>query len=606
MFDIMIPHGNGGKMALTVPCVAVRGSTGISLGQGPPSYEPVTTFPKDDSKLCRVMLFSPDGRYFAWTNGTCVKIVLCNTWKVITEIKKPKVSAIRFSSKGTYFMTWEPYTATLNNPQRSPNLHIWKTETNELVKSFVQKKQSDWEPQWSSDEKICGILMGADVMFYEDANFEKIVHRINIATVAKFSIAPNNAPYHILCYVPGKSGQPSLGRLFQYPKFQSTQALANKSFFQADRVDIYWNQKGTSALLMTSTEMDKSSYYGKQTLHYLNTKSETAMVMFSKEGPIYSVQWSPKNTEFCVVYGFMPAKATLFNLKCEPIFEFGALHRNSIYYNPHGNILILAGFGNLSGIIQLWDVVNRKLIAEISASDTTLLEWSPDGEHFMTATTTPRLRMGNGFKIWHYSGTLLYERPWNKQEELWEVLWQTFPPDTFKEKPISYKAVEGIAPSQPQASKQVYRPPSARGQTITFKLHDDEEFGIKPTTDSNPSKAALKAKKKREAKKAKKELELQTNVNSTSSGVLSHPSNPTTNGQVSNNSSKIQSNAVTSDSDLTEDPEKQKKIKKLKNKLDQISKLKEQLSAGKQLEINQLEKIKKEAELVKELEELIL
>lgn len=44
----------------------------------------------------------------------------------------------------------------------------------------------------------------------------------------------------------------------------------------------------------------------------------------------------------------------------------------------------------------------------------------------------------------------------------------------------------------------------------------------------------------------------------------------------------------------------------LLQKLDQISKLKEQLSAGKQLEINQLDKIKKEAELIKELEELIL
>lgn len=53
------------------------------------------------------------------------------------------------------------------------------------------------------------------------------------------------------------------------------------------------------------------------------------------------------------------------------------------------------------------------------------------------------------FKIFHYTGTLLYERPWNKQEELWEVIWQKFPPNTFKEKPISYKAVEGIAPSQP-------------------------------------------------------------------------------------------------------------------------------------------------------------
>lgn len=41
-------------------------------------------------------------------------------------------------------------------------------------------------------------------------------------------------------------------------------------------------------------------------------------------------------------------------------------------------------------------------------------------------------------------------------------------------------------------------------------------------------------------------------------------------------------------------------------KLEQISKLKEQQQTGKQLEMNQLEKIKKEAELTKELQELIL
>lgn len=57
---------------------------------------------------------------------------------------------------------------------------------------------------------------------------------------------------------------------------------------------------------------------------------------------------------------------------------------------------MLTGFGSLRGGIELWDVVKRKLIANTEAPDTTLLRWSPDGEHFMTATTAPRLRMGNG------------------------------------------------------------------------------------------------------------------------------------------------------------------------------------------------------------------
>lgn len=59
------------------------------------------------------------------------------------------------------------------------------------------------EPQWSSDEKLCGLLNGTSVLLYENNNFDKYVYKISGAKVAKFSIAPGNAPYHILCYMPG-------------------------------------------------------------------------------------------------------------------------------------------------------------------------------------------------------------------------------------------------------------------------------------------------------------------------------------------------------------------------------------------------------------------
>lgn len=58
------------------------------------------------------------------------------------------------------------------------------------------------------------------------------------------------------------------------------------------------------------------------------------------------------------------------------------------------------------------------------ASDTTSLQWAADGQHFLTATTAPRLRTANGYKIWHYSGSLLYENNWPKDEELYEVVWK--------------------------------------------------------------------------------------------------------------------------------------------------------------------------------------
>ena len=46
----------------------------------------------------------------------------------------------------------------------------------------------------------------------------------------------------------------------------------------------------------------------------------------------------------------MPAKATLFDLKCEPLFDFGTGPRNDVFYNPQGNNILT---DNVNTIILL-------------------------------------------------------------------------------------------------------------------------------------------------------------------------------------------------------------------------------------------------------------
>ncbi|KAJ8921037.1 hypothetical protein NQ315_015833 [Exocentrus adspersus] len=561
--------------------IASRSSSGISLSLGPPSFEDVEGFRPVQSKSCRCMLFSPDGTYLAYVTGQTLKIVRTNDWKDVATIESTKAYHLAFSPKSTFLMSWEPFTVSNANPQGTPNLNIYRAENGQLEKSFVHKKQGNWEPQWSTDEKLFTRMVNTDVVFYEDLNFERIVARINCYKVASYKISPNLGTYFVLCHTPGSPGQPSFGRLFKYPNFDASQAIANKSFFQADKVDFYWNSKGNNALLLTSTEVDKTggSYYGKQGLHFIGLNGQTSLVTLSKEGPIYSVEWSPKNQEFCVIYGFMPAKATIFNVKCEPVYELGSGAKNSIYYNPQGNILLLGGFGNLRGQIDLWDAVNKKKIGDCDAPDTTLLEWAADGEHFLTATTAPRLRISNGYKIWHYSGALLFEKPSPKEEELYDVIWKTFPKQTFKEPSITMKKVEGIASSQPQASTQAYRPPSARNRpAVKFSLHDDEEAAHKPVTLL--LRRLLLNRKRRGRLRRRKKLE----------GGEDEAKGPAV-------ASSVQIN-------LTGDPELDKKLRNIKKKLDAIEKLKQQQAQGKALEINQIEKIKGEADLLKELENL--
>ena len=138
----------------------------------------------------------------------------------------------------------------------------------------------------------------------------------------------------------------------------------------------------------------------------------------------------------------MPAKATVFNSKCDKVFDYGTGSRNMALYNPQvdtirlllchclssftrclisfthsapsklfqGNLLLLGGFGNLRGNVEIWsEAKERKEVAKFDAPDSTDVRWSPSGKFLMTSTCAPRLRVGNGFRVWHYSRDVSFD-----------------------------------------------------------------------------------------------------------------------------------------------------------------------------------------------------
>merc|ERR1719341_2850264 len=402
---------------------------------------------------------------------------------------------------------------------------------------------------------------------------------------------------HVVTYVPGAKGAPCFTKMYQYPNFDDNQVIANKSFFQADSVEYKWNNQGTTVLLLTQSDVDKTgaSYYGKQQLHYMSVKGESGMVGLAKEGPIYSVEWAPNGNLFVAVYGFMPAKATMYSINAEPVFDFGTGPRNTVMFNPQSSLVMIGGFGNLRGKIQMWDVSAKVLVSEFEAPDTTDVRWCPDGQRLVTSTCAPRLRMGNGYKVWHYSGSLLHEKPFQASDELWEADWQAAPPGAYGPFKISKAKVIGIKPSQPVVSKQAYRPPGARGTQSTFKLHDDDEAPqtVKNNaTPENMSKSALKNKKRKEASKNKTKTEKDREDALSAAAAMNQNNN--------------QKNSYQGAAGLLADPDKEKKIRKVNDKLASIQKLKIQVAEGKTLEKNQLEKLTKEQELLDELKALKL
>mmetsp|Transcript_16552 Transcript_16552/g.14348 ORF Transcript_16552/g.14348 Transcript_16552/m.14348 type:complete len:162 (+) Transcript_16552:1121-1606(+) len=149
------------------------------------------------------------------------------------------------------------------------------------------------------------------------------------------------------------------------------------------------------------------------------------------KGPIHDVCWNPNGQQFAVISGFMPAGSVLFDVKCVPKYEFGKHHRNTIKWSPNGKYIALAGFGNLSGDIEFWDVENYKKLGTSKSNSAVSCEWAPNGRKLMTGVLNPRLRVDNDYKIFKYDGTLQNTVDFS-QSELYEVLWR---PGDFSEIP---------------------------------------------------------------------------------------------------------------------------------------------------------------------------
>ncbi|XP_017042373.1 eukaryotic translation initiation factor 2A [Drosophila ficusphila] len=628
---------------LVVPTLAIRSSVAVELwsSAGPKQpYEHKPHLPREETKSSRSICFSADGRYFAYSNGQGVKVLETSkattaSWPVKCVLPRPKAFYLQFSPRGSYLCTWEHYAITKDRPEGSPNLLVYEVATGAEVFAIVQKNQTDWQPSWSADESIFAMVVGGEALFYDlgagaDKGFASTSRKIGGSRGGMLSLGPGNCPPFLAFYTPGAKGAPSMCKLYKYPALGQNQTVACKSFFQADRVEMLWNKRGSGLLLLTSTEVDKSgaSYYGNQAVHFMATKGDTCSVPLSKEGPVHCVKWSPKATEFVVVYGFMPSKAALYNLKCDVIFDFGEGPRNCAYFNPFGNLIVLAGFGNLPGAVEVWDVSKREKLANLKCADTTVFEWHPNGEWFVTATTAPRLRISNGFKVYHYSGALLHETMWPQGQELLGIEWQQFADKTFSEPKITKAKHEGIKSSQPEASKKAYTPPHLR---LLKEGKNPEKYLPQPTIPGLAPAAAAggangnKRNNKNKARSARKDGNVVNGGEADSAPAeASEPSAPNAQQALVSIAGEEQGQRPTprhkfqqdNAADQQQSPpgqangqnvsEKDRKIRSVAKKLSDIKKLKVRRSQGESLELNQLNKIKMEAQYLDELKALKL
>ncbi|KAF2155162.1 translation initiation factor eIF-2A [Myriangium duriaei CBS 260.36] len=568
--------------------LAYRTSKGIGIFDAAPVYQSLQGFERPEGNL-RCAVYSKDGRFFAWASPERVTVVDASVGHVVTILPAENVFELGFSPLGTYIITWQRPTKD-EEGNATKNLKVWRTLDDNAgaegqrapVGQYVQKSQTGWNLQYTADEKFCARCVTNEIQFYESHDLGTVWKKLRVEGVTDFALSESKVAA-VAVFVPERKGQPASVKVFKVPQFD--QPVSQKSFFKSDKVQLKWNQEGTSVIVLAQTDVDKTnkSYYGETNIYILSANGGfDSRIQLDKEGPIHDVTWSPNSKEFGVVYGYMPAKTTIFNQRAVANHSFNLGPRNTIIFSPHGRFVIVAGFGNLQGDMDIYDLEkNYNKVCTINASNASICEWSPDGRHILTATTSPRLRVDNGVRIYHVSGGIMYHED---MTELYNVYWRPQSAaqlplgDPFNPVPTPHPSALAYLGTVKTPSKPVgaYRPPGARGTLtpLAFKREDEggaahvrdgissssggsgvNGFGrprrrevpgaetveqlppgaapgggvsLTGTGEGNEglSKAALKNKKKREAKKAKDAEGPATNGGLSAPGVVNGHASP--------------------------------------------------------------------------------
>ncbi len=117
----------------------------------------------------------------------------------MTRVPAQAVYELAFSPKGSFLITWE-------RPGKDPegnatkNLKVWmvvdsKTlpssegEDQSPIGSFVQRSQTGWNLQYTSDEQYCARAVTNEVQFYESADLRTVWNKLRVEGVSDFALS---------------------------------------------------------------------------------------------------------------------------------------------------------------------------------------------------------------------------------------------------------------------------------------------------------------------------------------------------------------------------------------------------------------------------------
>lgn len=127
---------------------------------------------------------------------------------IVTTLPAPNVYELGFSPLGTYIITWQrPSKDEVGDAVK--NLKVWRTMDEaagsegerDTVGKFVQKSQTGWNLQYTTDERFCARTVTNEVQIYKSDDMSTVWNKLRVEGLTDFAVAPGET-HSIAVFVP--------------------------------------------------------------------------------------------------------------------------------------------------------------------------------------------------------------------------------------------------------------------------------------------------------------------------------------------------------------------------------------------------------------------
>lgn len=384
------------------------------------------------------VLWSPQGTYLATFHQPGIALWAGDKYEKVARIPHAGVKIAVFSPNEKYLLT-----VSEKDPENA--IIIWDIKTSSMLRSFPAGKPTGAKDEvvqglmtpfkWSADDKYIA-RRGKDVISVYELPSMKLLDKKSVKAdnIHDFFWSPTDS---ILAYWASEGNNvPARVSLVELP---SRREVRQKNLFNVSDCKLQWHPNGTFlSVKVTRHSKSKKTLFTNFELFRVHDTLVPVEMLEMKE-TVVAFAWEPKGSRFAIVHGESTQRvsvafydmntgakknelALLYTLTDKPC--------TSVYWSPHGNNIVLAGLGDLNGVLEFWDTDEKQSITVQEHFKCTHVEWDPSGRVVASAVCQPidnsyyKYQMDNGFTLWSFQGKKLLEE---RKDAFYQFLWRPRP-----------------------------------------------------------------------------------------------------------------------------------------------------------------------------------